>query len=304
VRVADSESSHTHLEGFVIKEYTPSVQSPGRTELDWYLKRKNVVSIQGVDTRAIVRRLRSKGSMRGVISSIDLDHERLHRKVLDTDSIRELSLVDGCSCKSPYQWNGSDGTEPEGALCAVVYDFGAKRGILNSVSRLGIRVTVVPHDLPAEHVLKMQPHGVLFSNGPGDPEMVKHAIKSARILMGRLPLFGICLGHQILCLAMGASTYKLRFGHHGGNHPVKDLATGEIKITCQNHNYAADKKSIEDCGGKVTHMNLYDGTVEGMVNDELNLFGIQYHPEACPGPNDSRYLFERFVSSMRAHAKA
>ena len=303
VRDCDSESGGIFVEGFVIKEYTPSVWPPRESDLDGFLRRNRVISIQGVDTRAIVRRLRTKGSMKGIVSSSDLDPVSLHKKVMEMKGIREQRLVDGCSCRTPYYWNGSAGEVGNGEVRAVVYDFGAKRGILNSLSDLGIVVTAVPHDFSTEAVLSMNPHGVLLSNGPGDPEMVRHAIANARKLIGKVPLFGICLGHQILCLAMGARIYKLGFGHHGGNHPVKDVRTGEVKITSQNHNYAADRGSIEEQGGEVTHVNLYDGTVEGMLHDELDLFGIQYHPEACPGPNDSHYLFERFLASMRENAE-
>ena len=304
VRDEDHESSSTYVEGFVVKEYTPAVWPEQKSDLGHFLKEHSVVSIEGVDTRAIVKRLRTKGSMRGVISSTDLSPDSLHKKVLAVRDIRELHLVEGCSCKGPYDWNGFKASHERGPLRVVVYDFGAKRGILDSLSSLGIAVSVVPHDFPAEEMLKSQPNGVVLSNGPGDPEMVKHAIGAARTLMGEVPLFGICLGHQILCLALEARIYKLKFGHHGGNHPVRDVKTGEVKITSQNHNYAADAESIEARGAEVTHINLYDGTVEGMKHSGANLFGIQYHPEACPGPNDSHYLFKSFVSAMEEVAKA
>lgn len=303
VRDEDHESSSTYVEGFVVKEYTPAVWPDQKSDLNHFLKEHSVVSVEGLDTRAIVKRLRTKGSMRGIISSMDLNPERLHEKVLAVRDIGELNLVEGCSCKGPYDWNGFKASQEPGALRAVVYDFGAKRGILDSLSSLGIAVSVVPHDFPAEEVLKRHPNGVVLSNGPGDPERVKHAIEAARTLMYKVPLFGICLGHQILCLALEARIYKLKFGHHGGNHPVKDVGTGEVKITSQNHNYAADAESIEDRGAEVTHINLYDGTVEGMKHRGADLFGIQYHPEACPGPNDSHYLFRSFVSAMEEVAK-
>ena len=303
VREGDSESCGTFAEGFVIKEYTPSVWPSGEGGLDWFLRKNGVVSIQCVDTRAVVRRLRAHGSMRGIISSVDLDPASLHEKVLRMEGIRDQSLVEGCSCRTPYPWNGSADKVGNGGIRVVVYDFGAKRGILNALSELGIAVTVVPHDTPPEMVLMMEPHGVLLSNGPGDPKMVGTAISGVKELLGRVPIFGICLGHQILCLAMGARIYKLGFGHHGGNHPVKDVRTGEVKITSQNHNYAADRASIERQGAEVTHVNLYDGTIEGMLHGKLNIFGIQYHPEACPGPNDSHYLFEKFLASMRENAE-
>jgi len=303
-RDEDFESSSTYVEGFVVREYTPSTWPDRGMDLNHFLQANSVVSIEGVDTRAIVRRLRAKGSMRGVISSVDLDPGSLHRKALALRDIGELDLVQGCSCKKPYEWNGFQGRQDCSTLRAVVYDFGAKRGILNSLSSLGIEVSVVPHDFPAQEVLESDPSGVVLSNGPGDPEMVKHAIVAAGRLLGRVPLFGICLGHQILSLAMGARIYKLKFGHHGGNHPVKDVRTGEVKITSQNHNYAVDPESIENCGAEVTHVNLYDGTVEGMSHSELNVYGIQYHPEACPGPNESHYLFSNFLLAMEKGAQA
>lgn len=303
-RDEDFESSSTYVEGFVVREYTPSTWSDGGMDLNRFLQENSMVSIEGVDTRAIVRRLRAKGSMRGVISSLDLDPESLHRKALALRDIRELDLVQGCSCKKPYEWAVYKGQKGFSGLRALVYDFGAKRGILNSLSSLGIEISVVPHDFPAQKVLGSSPDGVVLSNGPGDPEMVKHAIGTARSLLGRVPLFGICLGHQILSLAMGASIYKLRFGHHGGNHPVKDVRTKEVKITSQNHNYAVDQGSVESCGAEVTHINLYDGTVEGISHRDLKVYGIQYHPEACPGPNESHYLFRNFLHGIEKHAQA
>ncbi len=304
VRAGDSESRGTFLEGFVVREYTPSSWTDGGSDLDSFLKERGVISIQGVDTRALVRRLRMKGAMRGIVSTLDLDPASLREKTLRIRNIGELDLVGQCSCESPSRWNGSrEKLHPRG-LRVAVYDFGAKRGILNSLSSLGIEVTVVPHDFSPEGVLSLHPDGVLFSNGPGDPEVVSYAVDSVSYLVGKIPLLGICLGHQIICLALGVKIYKLKFGHHGANHPVRDLRTNEVKITSQNHNYAADAESIGECGAEVTHTNLYDGTVEGMRHEPLSLFGVQFHPEACPGPNDSRHILGDFVEAMRKHAQA
>ena len=301
VRDFDSESSSTFVEGFVIREYTPSAFPARQDDLDGFLKRNNVVSIQDVDTRAIVRRLRRSGSLKGMISSADLDPESLHAKVLGMDGIRELNLVEGCSCRKPYSWKRITATDKDTPLKAVVYDFGAKRGILNSLSEYGVGVTVVPHDFPAEEVLKARPHGVLFSNGPGDPERVVPAIENAKKLVGRLPLFGICLGHQILCLAMGVRIYKLKFGHHGANHPVMNLETSEIEITSQNHGFCIDIDSLKDKNVELTHMNLNDQTLEGFRCKNIPAFCVQYHPEASPGPHYSNYLFDRFAMLMSGH---
>jgi carbamoyl-phosphate synthase small subunit len=304
VRGGDSESRGTFLEGFVVREYTPSLWASGGSDLDSFLRESGVVSIQGVDTRALVRRVRTKGAMRGIISTLDLDPVSLHERVLRVQNIGELDLVRQCSCESPSQWNGSREKLHSRGLRVAVYDFGAKRGILNSLSSLGIEVTVVPHDFSPEEVLSLGPDGVVLSNGPGDPEVVSCAIHSVSSLMGEVPLLGICLGHQIICLALGVKIHKLKFGHHGANHPVRDLRTNEVKITSQNHNYAADAESIKECGAEVTHTNLYDGTVEGMIHEKLSLFGVQFHPEACPGPNDSRQILGDFVETVKKHAQA
>ncbi|HEX8950019.1 MAG TPA: glutamine-hydrolyzing carbamoyl-phosphate synthase small subunit, partial [Dissulfurispiraceae bacterium] len=258
-----------------------------------------------IDTRALTRHLRNYGAQMGVVSTVDADPASLLGKVRAHPGISAFDFVKEVTTKEKYRWDerswkwGEPALTPDhSSLSVVVYDFGIKFNILRNLVTSGFRVTVVPAQTPAEEVLEMKPDGIVLSNGPGDPQTVTYAVESARKLLGRIPVFGICLGHQILGLAMGGKTYKLKFGHHGGNHPVKDLATGRVEITSQNHNYCVDVKSLR---GKVelTHRNLYDGTEEGMRHVELPVFSVQYHPEAGPGPNDSVYLFKRFGETIK-----
>lgn len=301
----DAESSGgIKAEGFVVKEAC-DFPSNWRCSmgLPEYLRRHDIVGIQGLDTRALTRHLRNNGSQMGIISTVDMDPESLLEKVRRHPGISALDLVKDVTAKKAYEWKegcwkwakgiDSGSASAAGLKKVVVYDFGVKFNILRNLVDAGFAVTVVPAATPAEEVLGMGPDGIFLSNGPGDPETVKYAIENARKLLGKKPIFGICLGHQILGLAMGGRTYKLKFGHHGGNHPVKDLATGRVEITSQNHNYCVDVSSLS---GKVrlTHTNLYDGTEEGMSHVDLPVFSVQHHPEAGPGPNDSVHLFRRF----------
>ncbi len=299
------------VEGFVVRECLDHPSSwRSSTSLCEYLGRHGVVGIQGIDTRALTRHIRVQGSQMGIISTEDPDPLSLLEKIRNSPGIAGIDLVRFVTTERQYDWSegvwhwggGTESTEPDQRvrMKVVVYDFGVKLNILRHLADAGFDVTVVPAATPAEAVLEMEPDGIVLSNGPGDPEAVVYGIENARKLIGRRPLFGICLGHQILGLAMGGRTYKLKFGHHGGNHPVMDLATEKVEITSQNHNYCVDVGTLGSMV-RLTHRNLYDGTEEGMEHVELPLFSVQHHPEAGPGPNDSCHLFERFRTMIEEH---
>ena len=318
INTEDIESLYgPRVEGFIVKEYIdfPSNWRASQS-LGQYLLDHKIVCIEGIDTRALTRHLRDYGAQMGIISTVDLNPESLLEKVRKHPGISAFDLVKDVTTKEKYSWEEGcwkwqpavAGVKSEklkvksyedenSSLRVIVYDFGVKFNILRNLVEAGFDVTVVPAQTPAEAVLEMNPDGIILSNGPGDPQTVTYAINNARKLMAKKPIFGICLGHQILGLAMDGRTYKLKFGHHGGNHPVKDLLTERVEITSQNHNYCVDIKSL---GGQVrlTHTNLYDGTEEGMQHVELPVFSVQHHPEAGPGPNDSAHIFKRFREMM------
>jgi carbamoyl-phosphate synthase small subunit len=303
----DVESHRPWANGLIVKEASVHPSSwRGRVSLDDYLKTHGLVGLQGIDTRALTRHLRDAGAQDGVISSVDLDVTRLREKARALPSLVGRDLVAEVTAKEPFTWTTGDWDvakgyrpPPPARFEVVAYDAGIKFNILRQLRTAGCNVTVVPASTPAEAVLEYRPDGVFLSNGPGDPEGVPYLIDSVRTLMGRgVPIFGICLGHQIIGLAAGGRTYKLPFGHHGANHPVKDLATGRVEITSQNHGFSVDAQSVARGGWQPSHLNLNDGTCEGLRHAERPVFCVQYHPEASPGPHDANYLFHRFTDLM------
>ena len=297
----DVESRRPWVEGFVVRALSPIASNFRSQEpLDAYLKRHGVVAIDGVDTRALTLVLRDRGSMRCGLSTTERDPARLLARVRSSPEIVGVDLVKSVTCEAPYEWPPQD-RPPSTSTAAprfhlVVMDYGVKYGILRQLTSLGCRAAVLPAAASAEEVLARKPDGVVLSNGPGDPAAVPYAIETIRGLMGRVPMLGICLGHQLLGIAYGGQTMKLKFGHHGGNHPVQDLATRQVAITTQNHNFAVQVESIPGREVEVTHRNLNDGTVEGMRHRTLPIVSLQYHPEAAPGPHDARPLFQAFLT--------
>jgi carbamoyl-phosphate synthase small subunit len=307
----DNEAVRPFIEGLVVREFSP-ISSNWRSQqaADEYLERFNIPVIADIDTRALVRHLRKHGVMRGVVSLIESDADKLVAKAGSIAKMDGTDLARVVSTKQRYSWNQgpivtypgqmpSKEFDPEGALNVVAYDFGIKQNILRMLVDQGCNVTVVPAETSAEDVLSLKPDGVFLSNGPGDPEPVTYAQRSIRELTGKTPIFGICLGHQLVGLALGGKTYKLRFGHHGGNHPVRQERTGKIEITAHNHNFAVDPDSLKQSEVELTHFDLNDGTLEGLRHRSMPLFSVQYHPEASPGPHDSHYLFGEFVKMMQ-----
>jgi carbamoyl-phosphate synthase small subunit len=298
VTADDDESAHPWLAGFVVRSASP-VASNWRAvaTLDEYLRQRGVAGIGEVDTRALIRHIRTYGAQNAALSSADLDPARLIAAARAAPDMNGLDLTPGVTCDEAYHWpavpNG------DAAWHVVAYDFGLKRNILRLLAAHHCQVTVVPATTSAAEVLRLRPNGVFLSNGPGDPAAVLPAIESVRELLGQVPIFGICLGHQILGLALGAKTYKLKFGHRGGNQPVKALASGRVEISTHNHGFAVQAEGLPP-GVEVTHINLNDGCVEGLRAPALRAFSVQYHPEAAPGPHDSRYLFDEFVKVMEA----
>jgi carbamoyl-phosphate synthase small subunit len=299
----DDESHRPWVEAFVVREACEIPSNHRSVEsLGDYLKRTGVVGIEGIDTRALTRRLRMEGALRGVIGTGSEDADTLVDRAKALPSMEGQDLVSEVTRSEPEEWTEGHTSEfasdprpaPDRTFNLVALDFGVKRNILRNLVDCGFNVTVVPATTSAEDVLARKPDGVFLSNGPGDPAAVKYAHETVAALVGEVPMFGICLGHQILANALGGTTYKLKFGHHGGNHPVKDLSTGKVEVTAQNHGFAVDPAIFESGEIEQTHVNLNDGTCEGMRHRDLPVFSVQYHPEAAPGPHDSLYLFDRF----------
>jgi carbamoyl-phosphate synthase small subunit len=311
---ADNESAKPYIEGLIVREFSP-ISSNWRSEqvTDEYMERYSVPVLAEIDTRALVRHLRTHGVMRGVISTDVSDPDALVQKARSIRKMDGTDLARVVSTKSVYTFDSADSRNQTGdpllatalvqnakqrELHVVAYDFGIKLNILRMLVREGCRVTVVPAETSAEDVFDLKPDGVFLSNGPGDPEPVDYAVRAIRKFLGRVPVFGICLGHQLTGIALGGKTYKLKFGHHGGNHPVQNKITGKVEITAHNHNFAVDPDSINGNEVELTHVDLNDQTLEGLRHRTLPLFSVQYHPEAAPGPHDSNYLFRDFRKMM------
>ena len=300
VNPEDIESERIQVQGFIVREASPVFSNHRATKsLDDYLKEANIVGIQGIDTRALTRMIRDEGAMNGIISSETQDLDQLKEQLAAVPAMTGLDLVKAVTCPDQWTWSQED---QDRSYHVVALDFGVKYNILRQLAEHDCRITIVPADTPAEEILALQPDGIFLSNGPGDPQPVHYAIETVQQLLGTRPMFGICLGHQIMSHALGARTYKLKFGHRGANHPVKNQLNGTVEITSQNHGFAVDPDTLP-ASLEITHINLNDETLEGVRSLEIPAFSVQYHPEASPGPHDSRYLFKEFITLMDKHAQ-
>jgi carbamoyl-phosphate synthase small subunit len=311
VNPEDLESRGVQVEGFIVKEYHPYPSNwRSRGNLADYLKAAGRLGVEGLDTRAITKRLREVGAMRGIISTLDLDPASLVRRARELPSMEGQDLVPLVTCALPYWWPDFPAADCEPLDLAtlwaqksgkkvILYDYGVKFNIIRSLKNRGLEVLVVPATTPAAAILALQPDGIVLSNGPGDPAAVTYAVDNVRQCLGVRPMFGICLGHQLMGLALGGRTFKLKFGHRGANQPVKNKRSGRVEITSQNHGFAVDLASIPDPAVELTHVNLNDGTLEGLRHPGLRVFSVQYHPEASPGPHDADYLFDEFLKEVK-----
>ena len=297
VNKEDVESERPMLEALVVRERSPIASNHrASSTLDAYLRDNGIPAIYGIDTRALTRHIRSKGAMRALLTTTEAPIKDQVAKAGSARAMVGADLAKEVSCRKPYSWPATI----EERFHVVAYDLGIKRGILRGLASRGIRVTVVPAATPASEALSLKPDGILFSNGPGDPEPLDYAVASARDLIGKLPVFGICLGHQVLALAAGGRTFKLPFGHHGTNHPVKRTSDGAVEITSQNHGFAVEEDSLRGLPVELTHFNLNDGTLEGFRLKNAPVMSVQYHPEASPGPHDAQYLFDDYLKMLES----
>jgi len=298
VNAADVESRKPYVEGFIVKEVS-RIRSNWRSneDLGSYLKRNNIVGIEGIDTRALTKHLREEGAKKGVISTKDLDEKSLVKKAKNSPGLVGRDLIKEVMCDKTYDWND------KGRFRVVAVDSGIKLNILRNLADRDCHVRVVPATAKKDEILAFKPHGLFLSNGPGDPEALPYIVDTVKEVLDKMPIFGICLGHQILGQAFGGKTFKLKFGHHGGNQPVIDVHSRSVEITAQNHGFAVNVDSIPDKNVRMTHVNLNDNTCEGMEHTKLPIFSVQYHPEAAPGPHDATHHFDRFIEMMKKAGK-
>jgi carbamoyl-phosphate synthase small subunit len=297
----DAESIRPFVEGFAVREYSKLASNwRGEESLGRYLMKNGIIGIEGIDTRYLTLHIREKGAMQAVLSTKDMDPKSLLRKARSAPSMEGQDLVKHVSGLAAQHWKPAAKHTGGRGLKVTVIDCGAKFNIMRQLTQRGCQVSVVGATTPAADILKARPDGVLLSNGPGDPAAVTYVVETTRALIGKVPIFGICLGHQMIGLALGGTTYKLKFGHHGGNQPVKDVRTGRVAITVQNHGFCVDIHSLPKKDIEITHVNLNDNTLEGIRHKRLPLFSVQFHPEASPGPHDAQYLFDDFVKMMKS----